>query len=96
MIPSSGGNKIIRSLISLGLVMLIGTTGYMVIERWHFLEALYMTVITITTVGYGETRNLDGQGRIFTIFLIFMGMGIIAYTLGIVARPWLNCRLGLS
>ena len=65
MIPSSGGKKVFRSLILLGLVLLIGTTGYMILERWHFLEALYMTVITITTVGYGETRSLDGEGRVF-------------------------------
>jgi len=45
-----------------------------------------MTIITITTVGYGEIRDVDEPGRIFTIFLIFMGMGIIAYTLGMVAQ----------
>jgi voltage-gated potassium channel len=52
-----------------------------------------MTVITITTVGYGETRNLDGQGSIFTVFLIFMGMGIIAYTLGIVAQTMVELQV---
>jgi voltage-gated potassium channel len=93
MTPSSGGRKVIRSLIMLGLVLLIGTMGYMIIEEWHFLEALYMTVITITTVGYGETRNLDGQGRIFTILLIFMGMGIMAYTLGIVAQAMVELQI---
>jgi len=93
MIYSSGGKKIIRSLTMLGMVLLIGTMGYMVIEEWHFLEALYMTVITVTTVGYGETRNLDGQGRIFTIFLIFMGMGIMAYTLGIVAQAMIELQI---
>jgi voltage-gated potassium channel len=93
IIPSSGGKKVIRSLIMLGLVLLIGTMGYMIIEEWHFLEALYMTVITITTVGYGETRNLDGQGRIFTIFLIFMGMGSVAYTLGIVAQAMVELQI---
>lgn len=68
------------------LVILVGTAGYMAIEGWHALEALYMTVITITTVGYGEVRTVSEPGRVFTVFLIFMGMGIMAYTLGIVAQ----------
>ena len=93
MIPSSGSKKIIRSLILLGLVLITGTMGYMLIEGWHLLDALYMTVITITTVGYGEIRKVDEQGRIFTIFLIFMGMGIIAYTLGIVAQTMVELQV---
>ena len=70
----------------LGMVLMIGTMGYMIIERWQFLDALYMTVITITTVGFREIRAVSEPGRIFTIILIFLGMGIMAYTLGIVAQ----------
>jgi len=44
------------------LVILVGTAGYMAIEGWHALEALYMTVITITTVGYGE-EAAEGRGQ---------------------------------
>jgi len=72
-ISSNGAKKIIKGLMMLGLVLIIGTMGYMLIERWHFLDALYMTVITITTVGYGEIRQLHETSRIFTIFVIFMG-----------------------
>jgi len=68
------------------LVILVGTAGYMAIEGWNTLEALYMTVITITTVGYGEVRTVSEPGRVFTVFLIFMGMGVVAYTLGVVAQ----------
>jgi len=56
------------------------------IEGWPLLEALYMTVITITTVGFGEVRTVSELGRVFTVLLIFAGMGIMAYTLGIVAQ----------
>ena len=77
----------------LGLVLLTGTIGYMIIEGWHFLDSLYMTVITITTVGYGEIRKVDELGRIFTIFLIFMGMGIMAYTLGMVAQTMVELQV---
>jgi len=85
-ISSSGFRSIIRGAILLLLVLLFGTSGYMLIEGWPLLEGLYMTVITITTVGYGEVRTVSELGRVFTVFLIFAGMGIMAYTLGIVAQ----------
>ena len=81
-----GARNILRGLITLFLVLMIGTMGYMIIEKWKFLDALYMTVITITTVGYGEVRKVSEPGRIFTVILIFMGMGIIVYTLGMVTQ----------
>ena len=90
---ASNGKKIIRGLTMLGVVLMLGTMGYMALEGWHFLDALYMTVITITTVGYGEIRKVDEFGRIFTIFLIFMGMGIMAYTLGMVAQTMVDLQV---
>ena len=81
-----GSRNIIRALTMLGLVLLLGTMGYAVIEGWEILDAIYMTVITITTVGFGEVRAVSPAGRVFTIALICMGMGIIAYTLGMVAQ----------
>jgi voltage-gated potassium channel len=60
-------------------VMLIGTLGYEIIEGWNFLDALYMTTITLGTVGYGETHPLDEKGRIFTIALILMGLISIGF-----------------
>jgi voltage-gated potassium channel len=58
---------------------LIGAFGYHLIEGWPFLDALYMTVITLATVGYGETHPLSDAGRMFTILLILGGIGIITY-----------------
>jgi voltage-gated potassium channel len=62
--------------------MLIGTIGFHVIEGWSFLDCLYMTVITIFTVGFKEVRVLSPQGQIFTIFVILGGVGtaIFAFT----------------
>ena len=85
-ISSAGFRSIVRGVVLLSLVLLFGTAGYMLIEGWPLLEALYMTVITITTVGFGEVRTVSEPGRIFTVILIFTGMGIMAYTLGIVAQ----------
>lgn len=67
-------------------ILCFGTAGYMAIEKWNLLDALYMTVITITTVGFGEVHQVSRAGRIFTIVLIFVGIGIVAYILGLVAR----------
>ncbi|MEJ2726853.1 MAG: potassium channel family protein, partial [Deltaproteobacteria bacterium] len=61
--------KIIRGFLILMVVLLFGTAGYMLIERWNFLDALYMTVITITTVGYREVGNVSEAGRVFTIIV---------------------------
>lgn len=65
-------------LIAIFLVTLFGVVGYMLIEGWSFLDALYMTVITFATIGYGETHPLSQSGRLFTIVLIVIGLGVVA------------------
>src|SRR6266508_2291385 len=81
----------------IGVILLIlhviGVSGYMVIERWSFMDALYMTVITLGTVGYGETRPLDTAGRIFTIFFILVGIGAFTYAISTLAAFWIEFRL---
>jgi voltage-gated potassium channel len=72
---SSGGRRLVVALSLIGLLTLVGTAGYMLIERMPLEDALFMTVITISTVGYGEVRPLDRAGLIFTIVLIFTGVG---------------------
>jgi len=70
-------------LAVLGLLLTLvtfGTGGYMVIEGWEPLDALYMTTITLTTIGYGETQPLSTAGRVFTIGLIVIGVIIASYT----------------
>ena len=74
--------KIKFSLLSLIILIGGGTFGYSAIEDWNLFESLYMTIITLTTVGYNEVHNLSHQGQIFTIFLIVFGVGTIAYTIG--------------
>ena len=59
--------------------MTIGTVGYMEIEHWRFLESLYMTVITITTVGFNEVHPLHSEGRVFTIALALVGVFTLFY-----------------
>ncbi len=78
-----------RLLIALGLIALliaVGTGGYMLLERMRFEDALFMTVITITTVGYGEVKPLDTRGTVFTIALILTGVGTAYYVLAAVTE----------
>ena len=67
------------------LLLTLGSAGYSLIEGWSLTDSLYMTVITISTVGFGEIRPLSPQGRVFTGAMIVMGVGATAYTFSTVA-----------
>lgn len=85
-------NLILSFLLTL-FIIFIGTTGYVLIEHWNILDALYMTVITLTTVGYGEVHDVSKMGRIFTIFLVFFGFGFIIYVAGAVVQFMVEGRI---
>ena len=69
------------SLLALMGVLIFGIIGYMIIENYTFAEALYMEIITISTVGYGEVKNLSEAGRVFTSILIVLNMGVAAFAI---------------
>lgn len=71
--------ELLRGVLLLVGVFLLGTLWYWLIEKWSFSDAAYMTVITLSTVGFGEINPLGARGRIFTIFLILMGLIVIGY-----------------
>lgn len=71
--------RLILPIVMLGLTILFGTVGYMILENFYFLDALYMTVITISTVGFTEVKALSESGRIFTIILILVNLGLFTY-----------------
>jgi voltage-gated potassium channel len=68
----------------LAAVVIIGIAGYRFLEGYTWLEAFYMTIITISTVGFREIRPLSSVGMIFTIGLLFAGLGVVLYTAGTV------------
>src|SRR5712692_5000113 len=70
------------SLALLAAVAACGTLGYVWIEHYSFLDALFMTVITLSTVGYGEVHPLSPAGRAFTIGLITVGLGTVSAVIG--------------
>lgn len=73
--------KLYISFIAFGIVILSSTFGYMAIEHFTFVEALYMTIITISTVGFAEVRPLNDDGRIFTIVIILANLTTFTYFL---------------
>ncbi len=85
-----------KFIIAVGLVILVasfGTAGYMLLEGWNFIDALYMTVITLASVGFKEIHDLSLFGRIFTIILIIGGVGTVAYALSAGAKIILEGEL---
>ena len=73
-------SKLYKTLFLFFTILAIGVTGYMVLSGDTFVNALYMTVITITTVGFGEVHPLSPEEKIFTIFLILISISIFGYT----------------
>ena len=68
-----------NAILLLVAVVVVGTAGYMVFEGWGFLDAFYMTIISITTAGYNEVRELDTSGRVWTMLVLVSGIGILFY-----------------
>jgi len=71
--------ELMAGALALAGIFLIGTLWYSLVEGWKWEDAAYMTVITLATVGYGETHPLGSRGRLFTIALILMGVVNLGY-----------------
>ncbi|MBX9655175.1 potassium channel protein [bacterium] len=94
----SFAGRLVRLVVILSLLPLIGTIGFMLIEDWHPFDALYMSMITLTTVGYGEVHPLSTPGRTFVMIYLVVGLGLFLYCLSQVGemvvrtemRSWLE------
>ena len=92
--------RILSGIAIFALLLAAGTVGYMIIDGWSFMDALFMTVTTVTTVGYREIHPLDTPGRVFTIVLVLFGVGTAFYLLttlvALVIEGDLAAALGLT
>ena len=86
-------SKLYLALLLLMILLAIGTTGFMLISDFTFVDAIYMTVITVSTVGFKEVRPLDLQTKIFTIFLIFTSVAILGYVISVITEYISNNNL---
>lgn len=84
---------LILSLLLTLFIGIAGTTGYMMIEGWDLLDSMYMTIITLATVGYGEVHSVSRAGRIFTMLLIFFGVGFCLYVAGAMVQFMIEGRI---
>jgi len=93
MIEDSSRRNLVVSICLCVVILLCGMVGYALIEGWDLLDALYMTIITVATIGYGEIRPLSPAGRVFTIFLILFGVGNVAYLISQLTRTMVEGSL---
>jgi voltage-gated potassium channel len=75
-------------------LLAFGVVGYVLIEGWSFLDALYMTMTTVSTVGFREVKPLSTGGQVFTIFLIVFGVGVFFYAFTAVVRVAVEGEVG--
>ena len=76
--------KVLTAILLLSGIIIFGTIGFMIIEKDDLLNSLYMTVITMSTVGFGEIHQLSNLGKVFTIILIILSISIYAYSITII------------
>lgn len=93
---ASGGlepvERLVAGFVLLAVILMAGTTGYVLLGL-GVLDALYQTVITVSTVGYGDPENVGGHHQVFTIVLILLGTGTSLYTIGVVIEMLFEGRL---
>ncbi len=82
-------------VVLLVIVIVIGVAGYMLIEGWNLLDAFFMTIITISTVGYSEIHPLTVPGRLFTSALIVVGVGTMLFGFGVFAETLAENSFGV-
>ena len=82
--------KLLFPILIVLILLLSGISGYMFLEGWNLLDSIYMTVITLSTVGYGEVHDIGPEGRVFTVVLILFGIFIVAYIAGLVAKTFIE------
>jgi voltage-gated potassium channel len=89
-------SALFRPLVLLTLVLIGGTVGYVLIEGHAPLEALYLTATTLSTVGYGDIHPTTAAGRLFTVGLIMVGVGVALFSLTEIARSLYEGRFGYA
>jgi len=79
-------------LYTTSLILLIGTVAYHFIEGWSYIDSLYFSVVTLTTIGFGDFSPQTDLGKLFTIVYIIMGIGIILHFIHTVQNHYSESR----
>ncbi|MCB9030276.1 MAG: potassium channel protein [Deltaproteobacteria bacterium] len=85
--------EILPGIIAISSILCIGTLGFSAIEGWNIFDSLYMTVITISTVGFQEIHPLSDAGRAFAIILIILGVGAVTFVFSTIAKIFIENQI---
>src|SRR5262245_1266294 len=86
--------RLLFAVAAILLVLAFGTTGFVLVEHWSVFDAFYMTLTTITTVGYSEVHPLTHAGRVFDSFLIVIGVSMIFVAIGAMTQTIIEMEFG--
>ncbi len=85
--------KLKIALLILLTIFIVGTIGFHFIEEWSFVDSFYATIITLSTVGYGDFVPVTAGGKFFTVFIIIFGVGTMLYSFGLISETVIEGRL---
>lgn len=88
------GRRLVVAAVAVLLILAMGTVGFVLIENAGWFDSLYMTIVTVTTVGYSEIIPLGTGGRVLNIFVLLFGVGTILYVASVLAEYLLSGQLG--
>ena len=87
-----------RPIIAIGLVLallVVGSAGFHLIEKWPWFQALYGTLMTVSTIGAEPENQLSSAGRVFNVVLIFLGLGVVGFAIGTLSQAVIQSELGV-
>ncbi|MCP5118442.1 MAG: potassium channel family protein, partial [bacterium] len=87
-------NRVVLILALATIILVTGTVGFSLIEGYTPFEAFYMTLITMTTVGYSEIHKLSQGGRVFNIFVMLFGVSVMFFAIGVMTEFIIEMQLG--
>lgn len=82
----------LAALTTIGIFLAIGTVYYHVAEGWSYIDSLYFCVFSLTTVGYGDPAPTTAATRLFTVFYLLIGTGVVVASLGVIGSRYLERR----
>ena len=87
-------NRVLLIGVMAAIILIIGSVGFSLIEGYPPFDAFYMTLITMTTVGYSEIHQLSPEGRIFNIFVMLFGVSVMFFAIGVMTEFIIEIQLG--
>ncbi len=93
MNENNSHQNVITAFLLLVVVIVIGIVGYMHIDDFSFVDAVYMTIITVSTVGFGEVHTLSDGGKLFTSVLILASIIVLGYAISMLTQKLIHSQM---